>query len=88
MDRRASAPYIPCMSIASSRITAKSQTTVPSAVRKALSLKPGDRLIYEARDGEIVLRKDRPLDVAYLRALQTTLEEWDTPEDAEAFDDL
>ncbi len=76
------------MSIASSRITAKSQTTVPSAVRKALSLEPGDRLIYEARDGEIVLRKDRPLDVAYLRALQTTLEEWDTPEDAEAFDDL
>ena len=76
------------MSVAFSRITAKSQTTVPAAVRKALSLRPGDRLVYEARDGEIVLRKDRPLDVAYLHALQSTLEEWDTPEDAEAFDDL
>jgi hypothetical protein len=33
-------------------------------------------------------RKQTPLDVTYLRAVQTTLSEWDSPEDAAAFDDL
>jgi antitoxin PrlF len=71
-----------------SRITSKGQTTIPRAIREKLSLKPGDVLVYELDEDEVRLRKHTPLDVAYLRAVQTTLSEWDSPEDAAAFDDL
>jgi AbrB family looped-hinge helix DNA binding protein len=71
-----------------SRITSKGQTTIPRAVREKLSLRPGDVIVYEVDDDEVRLRKQSPLDVAYLRAVQTTLSEWDSPEDAAAFDDL
>jgi antitoxin PrlF len=71
-----------------SRITSKGQTTIPRAIREKLSLEPGDVLVYELDDDEVRLRKQTPLDVAYLRAVQTTLSEWDSPEDAAAFDDL
>jgi AbrB family looped-hinge helix DNA binding protein len=70
------------------RLTSRGQTTIPRAVREKLSLKPGDVLVYEFQDDEVRMRKHAPLDVAYLRALQTTLSEWDAPEDAAAFDDL
>lgn len=36
-----------------SRITSKSQTTVPAAVRRALGVKPGDAIGYEI-DGNVV----------------------------------
>jgi AbrB family looped-hinge helix DNA binding protein len=71
-----------------SRITSKGQTTIPRAIREKLSLKPGDVVVYELDKDEVRLRKQTPLDVAYLRAVQTTLSEWDSPEDAAAFDDL
>ena len=71
-----------------SRITSKGQTTIPRAVREKLSLRPGDVIIYEIKDDEVRLRKQGPLDLAYLRAVQATLSEWDSPEDAAAFDDL
>ena len=71
-----------------SRITSKGQTTIPREVREKLSLQPGDVVVYELDDDEVRLRKQVPIDVAYLRAVQTTLSEWDSPEDAAAFDDL
>jgi antitoxin PrlF len=40
-----------------SRITSKSQTTIPRAVRSALGLKPGDLIGYEIEGGEVRLRK-------------------------------
>ena len=41
------------------KITAKNQTTVPIAVRKALGVGPGDRLRYAVgADGSVRLEKD------------------------------
>jgi antitoxin PrlF len=71
-----------------SRITSKGQTTIPRDLRQRLSLGPGDVIVYELHDDEVRLRKQGPLDVAYFRAVQTTLCEWDSPADAAAFDDL
>jgi antitoxin PrlF len=71
-----------------SRITSKGQTTIPREVRRKLSLRPGDVLVYELDQDEVRVRKHSPIDVAYLRAVQTTLSEWDSPADAAAFDDL
>ena len=37
-------------------VSSRGQVTLPSTVRKALGIAPGDTLILEERDGEIVLR--------------------------------
>ncbi len=71
-----------------SRLTSKAQTTVPKKVRDALKVGPGDLLGYEIRDGRVVLLKVEGIDRPYLLALQETLSEWGSPDDAAAFDDL
>jgi antitoxin PrlF len=71
-----------------SRLTSKAQTTIPRVVRQKLSLEPGDTIVYEIEDDAVRLRKQAPLDLSYLRAVQTTLGEWESPEDAAAYDDL
>lgn len=45
-----------------STLTQKGQTTIPYRIRQRLGLKPGDRLVYEERDDEIVLRVQPGLD--------------------------
>ena len=41
-----------------STVTAKTQTTVPKAVRAALGVGPGDRLVYRiAKDGSVALAR-------------------------------
>jgi antitoxin PrlF len=68
-----------------STLSAKGQTTIPGAVRKRLGLEPGDTLRYEvAVDGSVHLRKARKIDLAWARAIETTLTEWH----GEADDDL
>ena len=71
-----------------SRLTSQAQTTIPREVREMLSLGPGDVIVYEIEGSEVRLRKGSPLDISYLRAVQTTLSEWESPEDAAAYDDL
>lgn len=71
-----------------SRLTSKGQTTIPREVRQKLSLEPGDTIVYEIEDDSVRLRKQAPLDLSYLRAVQATLSEWESPEDAAAYDDL
>jgi antitoxin PrlF len=72
-----------------SKLTAKSQTTVPKEVREALRIGPGDMLVYRiAEGGEVTLARAEKLDLAYLKALESTLSEWSSPEDADAYDNL
>jgi antitoxin PrlF len=71
------------------KITAKGQTTVPREVREALAIEPGDRIEWEiTSDGRVEVRRVSPLDMAYLQALETTLSEWTSREDEEAYGDL
>ncbi len=71
-----------------SKLTSKAQTTVPKEVRRILALAPGDVMAYEIQEGRVVLRKAAPIDLDYVRALQSTLLEWNSPEDADAYNDL
>jgi antitoxin PrlF len=72
-----------------SKITSKGQTTVPQEIRTALKSEPGDTLAWEiADDGRVAVRRVHPTDVAYLRAGQGTLSEWQTAEDEQAYGDL
>lgn len=68
-----------------SKLTSKSQTTIPQPVRVALGLHPGDEIVYRIDDGQVVLtkaqeaRRDDPF---------KTFAEWDSEADRQAYADL
>ncbi|MBI3796149.1 MAG: AbrB/MazE/SpoVT family DNA-binding domain-containing protein [Deltaproteobacteria bacterium] len=71
-----------------SRISAKGQVTIPKEIREVLKLEPGDLVAYELQNGTVTLKRVEPLDTVFHEALSATLDEWNTPEDDEAFRDL
>ncbi|HAC65273.1 MAG TPA: AbrB family transcriptional regulator [Cyanothece sp. UBA12306] len=71
-----------------SRVTQKYQATIPQAIREVLDIHQGDSVIFELVDGQVVLRKVLPMDWDYLNAVSTTMSEWLSSEDEEAYNDL
>jgi antitoxin PrlF len=73
-----------------SKVTTKGQVTLPKPIRDRMGLHAGDILAYELKpDGGVSVRKLRPFAHAWHQALSDTLaEEWNSPEDEEAFRDL
>ena len=74
--------------LASSRMTQKYQTTIPAKVRRLLGLQSGDIIGFDIKEGDVILRKASPLDVAFAKAVEGTLSEWASDEDEEAYRDL
>jgi antitoxin PrlF len=70
------------------KVTSKGQVTLPKEVRKRLRLEPGDTLAYEIEEDAVRIRKVEAFNVAWHRAVAGTLEEWNSPEDDEAFGGL
>jgi AbrB family looped-hinge helix DNA binding protein len=68
-----------------SKLTQKYQATVPTKVRDVLNLKAGDSIVYEVRKGNVIVRKATPIDLEYLKGLQSTLNEWNSKFDEEAY---
>lgn len=71
-----------------SKLTQKGQTTIPAEIRHKLGLHTGDSVSFEIIENQVVLKKISPFDYEYHRALQSTLSEWSSAEDDEAFNDL
>jgi len=71
-----------------SKLSSKGQITIPASIRSAMSLKPGDFIAYELNGKSVKLKKIEPFDTAYHAAVAETLDEWNSPEDDEAFHDL
>ena len=71
-----------------SKLSTKGQVTIPADLRKASGIEPGDMVTYELQGKSLKLRKVEPFDAAYHAAVAETLEEWNSPEDEEAFNDL
>ena len=72
-----------------SKLTSKNQTTIPAPMRQRLDLSPGDRLVFDlGEDGAVVLRKWTPIDLEWVQAVESTLEEWASEEDDEAYREL
>jgi AbrB family looped-hinge helix DNA binding protein len=67
------------------KLTGKYQTTVPAPVRRVLDLHTGDSVVFEVAGDRVFLRKALPMDVEYLRSLETTLCEWVSENDEEAY---
>jgi antitoxin PrlF len=69
-----------------SRITAKSQTTVPQAVRRALGVGPGDDIGWKIENGRVTLVSLD--DDEGLVSNFSTFTEWASEADCKAFDNL
>ncbi len=70
-----------------SGVSSKGEVTLPIEVRKRLDVHEGDILTYDLDpDGAVRIRKARTFDADWHRALESTLsDEWNSPEDDEAF---
>jgi AbrB family looped-hinge helix DNA binding protein len=71
-----------------SRISRKSQITIPKKIRETLGAAPGDLIAYEFVGGIVTLRRVDKLATAYHAALSQTLDEWSSADDHETFRDL
>lgn len=71
-----------------SKLTAKHQTTVPEPIREFLGLEPGDHVMWEIENDQVILKKASVLDLEFTRALEQTLSEWSSRNDEEAYRDL
>lgn len=70
-----------------SKLSSKAQTTVPQAVRKALTLKEGDQIAYEISGDRVVMLRmpDEPkIDWDPF----AHFDEWNCAEDSAAYDEL
>lgn len=68
-----------------SKLTTKSQTTIPKPVRTALGLEPGDEVVYRIEGDRVILRKAgaEPVEDPF-----ATFEEWAGEADRKAYADL
>jgi antitoxin PrlF len=71
-----------------SKLTRKYQATIPKKVREALGLQKGDSVIFEIEGDSISLRRATTLDLQYLQAIESTMSEWLSDNDDEAYRDL
>ena len=62
------------MSPSTARITVKGQLTIPKSVRETLNVSKGDAVIFEEKNGEIVVRKATAIDMAWAKGIQNDLE--------------
>jgi antitoxin PrlF len=72
-----------------SKLTTKSQATIPSKIRGFLGLTPGDSVVFEVGENKkVFIRKAIPIDFEFAHALEGTLSEWLSENDEEAYLDL
>jgi antitoxin PrlF len=76
------------MASVTSRLTRKYQATIPASVRVALALTAGDSIVFEVEKDRVRIRKARPVDLAFAKSLESTLVEWASDEDDQAYDNL
>ena len=71
-----------------SRVSSKGQVTLPKKVREAIGVGPGDAVAYDVGKGVVTLRRLEPIDLAFHAAVESTLSEWGSKADDEAYSDL
>ena len=70
------------------RITSKGQMTIPKRIREAAHLLSGDVLVLEVEEGRVTMRKLPTGEDSYLKGVQESLQEWNSPEDNDAWREL
>ena len=70
----------------SSKLTSKAQTVIPRSIRDFLHVGPGDEILYEIRNDEVVLKRktaDQNKNDPFM-----LFTEWISKADEDAYDDL
>ncbi|WP_126146741.1 AbrB/MazE/SpoVT family DNA-binding domain-containing protein [Synechococcus elongatus] len=68
------------------QITANGQTPIPPEILQALQIKPEDAIAWElCEDGSARVYRVQALDWTYLKALESTLTEWQSSTDEVAY---
>lgn len=67
------------------KITAKAQTTIPRAVRRALGLKPGDEVVWEIDGDHVIMARARAETDPFVGNF-SSFTEWASEADCKAFD--
>lgn len=83
--------YLDHVMDAVSRLTTKYQATIPTVVRRALKLKAGDRIAFSVKGRTVTVTRAKPRvdeNLAWRLTQARAMQDWDTPEDDEAFRDL
>ncbi len=76
---------MPCLSI----LTEKNTAEIPKEIRESLQLEAGDAIFFQVLDGNsVVIKKAKSLNNEYLESVQSTLSEWNSEQDEEAFEHL
>lgn len=70
------------------KITSRGRTTIPKSIREAADLTEGDVITFEVERDHLVARKVTPGRDDYVLCFSKILNEWDSPEDDEAWRDL
>ena len=70
------------------RVTSKGQTTIPKSIREACGIQEGDVLTVAIEGQRVVMTRLETTETDYLQSLETTLDEWLSPEDEAAYRDL
>ena len=68
-----------------SKLSSRGRITLPQAIREALGAAPGDLILYDVEGSMVQMRRLDPVDTVFQAAFSSTLGEWVTPEDKEAF---
>jgi len=72
-----------------SKLTTKSQATIPGKIRKHLGVNPGDSIAFEVdENNKVFIRKATAIDFEFAQALEDTLSEWTSKNDEKAYHDL
>ncbi len=75
--------------VITSKLTTKSQATIPKKIRTVLGISPGDFVAFEVGENKkVTIRKATLIDFEYAQALEGTLSEWLSKNDEEAYFDL
>lgn len=75
--------------VTTSKLTTKSQATIPGKIRKHLGVKPGDSVAFVVgENNKVFVRKATAIDFEFAQALEGTLSEWTSKNDEEAYCDL
>ena len=73
------------MQTATSKLTKKYQATIPASVRQVLHLDAGDEIAFDIEDDDVHLRKAQPMDLEFAQNLGSTMNEWSSEADEEAY---
>jgi AbrB family looped-hinge helix DNA binding protein len=64
-----------------SSVSSKGQIAIPLAIRKKLKINAGDKVFYGVEDDRFFVKKLELVDEEWLKAVGSTLDEWNNPED-------